>query len=314
MPASSKRALIGALAANLGIAATKFVVAAITGSTVMIAEGIHSLVDTGNSGLMLFGQWRSRRPADEVHPFGYGMELYFWSFVVAMVVFGGGGGLSIYEGVRALIHPRTTTGLWPNYLVIGAAAIFEATSLAIGVREFTAYRREKSFAGPMLSVMRASKNPAIFLTVLEDSAALVGLFIAAVGITLGHLLSFPEMDGIASILIGLVLMLEASLLGYECRGLIVGESARSIVIESIRRVAAHHDDLGVIEQLRTLQLGADAILVVMQIRFPLAIAVGDLEGAIDRLVAELRVAIPSIKHVVFDIVPPRESALGHTTL
>src|SRR5437870_4939314 len=140
MPSSSKRALIGALAANLGIAATKFVVAAITGSTVMIAEGIHSLVDTGNSGLMLFGQWRSRRPADEVHPFGYGMELYFWSFVVAMVVFGGGGGLSIYEGVRALIHPRTTTGLWPTYLVIGAATIFEATSLAIGVREFSVDR------------------------------------------------------------------------------------------------------------------------------------------------------------------------------
>ncbi len=304
MPASSKRALIGALAANLGIAATKFTVGAITGSTVMIAEGIHSLVDTGNSGLMLFGQRRSRRPPDDVHPFGYGMELYFWSFVVAMVVFGGGGGLSIYEGIRATIHPRPITSLWPNYLVIVVAAIFEAASLAVGVREFTAYRRERAFSGSMLSVMRASKNPAIFLTVLEDSAALVGLAIAAAGIALGRWLSFPEIDGIASILIGLVLVLEASLLGYECRGLIIGESARPMVIEKIRLIAAEHHEVGVVEAMRTLQLGPDSILVVLRIRFPVAQGVGDLEGAIDRLVVELRAAIPSITHVVFDVAPP----------
>ncbi len=195
------------MAANLGIAATKFLVGAITGSTVIIAEGIHSLVDTGNSALMLLGEQRSRRPADEAHPCGYGI-------VVAMVVFGGGGGLSIYEGIRALFHPRTVTNLWLNYLVIGAAAVFGGASLSIGVREFTSYRRQKRFEGSMLSVMRASKNPAIFVTVLEDSAALVGVAIAAGGLTVSH-------------------------------------------------YCAHRRRRG--DELRTLQLGADSIMLVLRI-------------------------------------------------
>ena len=188
MPASSKRALLGALAANLAIAVTKFVVGAITHSTVMVAEGIHSLVDTGNSGLMLLGRSRSRRGPDDAHPFGHGMELYFWSFLVAMVIFGGGGCLSIYEGVRALLHPRAVTELWPNYLVIAAAAIFETASLVIGLREFGAYRRELRFAGSMLDVMRES----------EDAAALAGLAVAAAGLTLSHLLDMPAIDAAAS--------------------------------------------------------------------------------------------------------------------
>jgi cation diffusion facilitator family transporter len=302
MPASSKRALIGALVANIAIAITKFVVGAITGSTVMVTEGIHSLVDTGNSGLMLFGQARSRRPADAAHPFGYGMELYFWAFVVAMVVFGGGGGLSIYNGIMALIHPKATTSLWPNYIVIVAAAVFETASLVVGLREFGLYRRERRFAGSMLEVIRASKNPAIFLTVLEDSAALVGLVIAAAGITLGHVLGSPAIDGIASILIGLVLVIEAVLLGFECRGLIIGESARPIVIDAIHRVAERHADLGVIAQLRTLQLGADAILVVIEMRFADHGAVDNRARAIERFTADLRATLPSIRHVAFELV------------
>ena len=312
MHASSRRALLGALAANLGIAATKFVVGGVTGSSVMIAEGIHSLVDTGNSGLMLYGQSRSRRAADEAHPFGYGMELYFWSFVDAMVVFAGGGGLSVYEGIRAVLQPRVTTLLLPNYLVIAVAAVFEGISLAIGLREFAAYRRERKFVGSTLSVMRASKNPAMFLAVLEDSTALVGLSIAALGLTLSHFLAIPQLDGVASILIGLVLVLEASLLGLECRGLIIGESARSVVVDQIRQVAALHDELGVIEDLRTLQLGADSILVVMQVRFLVSAVVGDLERATARLVRELRTAIPSIKHVAFDFVSGRDAETGAT--
>ena len=147
MSASSRRALVGAMAANLAIAAVKFAVGALTHSTVMIAEGIHSLVDTGNSALMVLGEARSRRPADDEHPFGYGMELYFWSLVVAMVVFGGGGGLSVYEGVRAIFHPRVITRLWPNYAVIGAAAIFEGISLIIGLREFASLPAREALRG-----------------------------------------------------------------------------------------------------------------------------------------------------------------------
>ena len=156
MAASSKRALVGAMAANLAIAATKFVVGTITNSTVMIAEAIHSLVDTGNSSLMLLGRARSPRAPDALHPFGHGMELYFWSLLVAMVVFGGGACLSIYQGVAAFVHRRPLALLWPNFVVIGAAALFEGSSLLIGWREFAAYRREKQFEGSMLAVMRES--------------------------------------------------------------------------------------------------------------------------------------------------------------
>jgi cation diffusion facilitator family transporter len=304
MAASSRKALIGAMAANLAIGLVKFVVGGLTSSTVMIAEGIHSVVDTGNSALMLLGEHRSRRPADAAHPFGYGMELYFWSLVVAMVVFGGGGGMSIYEGARALEHPRVVTVLWPNYLVIAAAAVFESASLAIGWREFSAYRREKLFKGSTLEVIRASKNPAIFVTVLEDSAALVGLALAAAGLTLSHFLGLPAIDAVASILIGLVLMAEAGLLGYECRGLIIGEAARPRVIADVRRLVARHPGIGPLVEVRTLQLGPDSVMLVLGVRPRTTMSVGEAGQLNAAFTAELRAALPIVKHIVYDLQPP----------
>lgn len=303
MPASSKKALVGAMAANLAIAAVKFVVGALTHSTVMIAEAIHSLVDTGNSGLMLFGDWRSRRPADSTHPFGYGMELYFWSFVVAMVVFGGGGGLSIYEGARALAHPRAVTILWPNYLVLGAGALFEGVSLVIGLREFGTYRRERRFEGSILQVMRASKNPAIFVTVLEDTAALLGLALAAAGLTLSHVFAMPELDAAASIAIGLVLVGEAALLGFECRGLIIGEPARPIIVAEVRRVIGRHPDVGRVTGLRTLQLGPDSVMLVLGIRRDPSMKVADRARADQALAREIRERLPAINEIVGELDP-----------
>jgi cation diffusion facilitator family transporter len=302
MAASSKRALFGAMAANIGIAATKFIVGALTHSTVMIAEAIHSLVDTGNSGLMLIGRARSRRGPDPEHPFGYGMELYFWSFLVAMVIFGGGACLSIYQGVVALLHPRPTTHLWPNYLVIGAAAVFEASSLVIGWREFAAYRREKHFVGSMLAVMRESKNPAIFVTVLEDLAALAGLAVAAIGLTLDHLLDAPSFDAIASIVIGAILVFEAALLGVETQGLITGEAVRPILLDRIRDVVARHRAIGAIEEIRTLQLGPDAVLLLLGVRLSRQLPTGELEEASKRLTDELRSISPTIAHVAFYVL------------
>jgi cation diffusion facilitator family transporter len=299
MPASSRRALYGALAANLAIAAVKFLVGILTHSTVMITEGIHSLVDTGNSSLMLLGESRSRRPADEQHPFGYGMELYFWSFVVAMVVFGGGGGISVYEGIRAMFHPRELTRLWPNYLVIGASAIFEGISLAVGLREFAAYRRERRFEGSAFAVMRASKNPAIFVTVLEDAAALIGLGIAALGLTSSRVLGLPVLEGIASVLIGVVLMAEALLLGFECRGLIIGEAARPLVISGVRRVLARHPEVGTVDAVRTLQLGPDAVMLILHVRQPVVPAGDQLRAAFASLVTDIQAEIPVIRDVAF---------------
>ena len=301
MAASSTRALVGALAANLGIAATKFIVGFLTGSTVMVAEGIHSLVDTGDSALMMLGTARSRRPADDAHPFGHGMELYFWSFVVAMVVFGAGGGLSAYEGVRSLIHPRALTQAWPSYLVIGVAAAFETGSLVIGAHEFNLYRRERRFSGSVLSTVRASKDPAIFVTILEDTAALVGLVLAAAAVTLRYYLHASWAEGVASILIGVVLILEAALLGYESRSLIVGESARDLVVRAIRDVLARHPEVGPVSRILTLQLGPEAILVVLQLRFPAEMPVRESVRLSERLEADLRGAQPAIRHIFFDL-------------
>lgn len=289
------------MAANLAIAAVKFAVGAVTNSTVMIAEGIHSLVDTGNSTLMVLGEARSRKAGDDEHPFGYGMELYFWSLVVAMVVFGGGGCLSAYEGVRAIFHPRTITRLWPNFAVIGAAAIFEGISLLIGLREFAAYRREKRFVGSALAVMHASKNPAIFVTVLEDSAALVGLALATLGLALSHWLGMPVFEGLASILIGVVLMLEAALLGFECRGLIIGEAARPMIVAGVRRVISQHPGFGTVRALRTLQLGPDAVMLVLTVWPNSDESVGEFRRMLTILAAEIHRDSPVIQDIVFDL-------------
>jgi cation diffusion facilitator family transporter len=299
MPASTKKSLIGALAANLGIAATKFIIGGISGSTVMLSEGIHSLVDTGNSGLMMYGRSRSRRVADEEHPLGYGMELYFWSFVVAMLVFGGGGGLSIYQGVHAWTHPREPQSLWLSYLVIGLAAVFEGASLVIGLREFAIYRKELKYDGSLFDSIRASKNPAIFLTVLEDTAALLGLAIAATGLALREWTGRPELEAAASIAIGLVLMVEAGILAVECRGLITGESARPVVVAQLREVITRHAGALQIGAIRTLQLGPEAILVILELS-PSSGMPG-LPRAIRTLIGALREAMPAVRHVTFEL-------------
>jgi len=310
MAASSRRALFSAAAANLAIAATKFAFGAFTHSTVMVAEAIHSLVDTGNSGLMLLGRARSRRGPDAEHPFGHGMELYFWSFLVAMVIFGGGACLTIYRGVMELVHPRPTTVLWPNYAVIAAAALFEGSSLAVGWREFARYRREKRFEGSMWAVMRESKDPAIFVTVLEDIAALAGLAAAAIGLTLSHVLHAPRFDGAASIAVGVILIFEAGLLGVETRGLITGEAVRPVLLDRIRQVIARHRDVGAVSEIRTLQLGPDDVLLLLGVRPSRTPSIEDLEAASERLTSELRGISPTIKHVAFYARGGSESPAG----
>jgi cation diffusion facilitator family transporter len=294
MAASSKLSLVGALAANVGIAVTKFVVGIATRSTVMLTEAIHSLVDTGNSGLMLLGRRRAQRHADAEHPFGYGMELYFWSFVVATIVFGGGGGVSIYQGVRALISPRPAPALLPNYVVIAIAALFEGTSLVIGFREFAKYRRDLKFGGGFFELIRVSKNPAMFLTVLEDTAALLGLALAAAGLALEHATGDPMWDALGSIAIGAVLIVEALILSIECRGLIIGEAARPPILAQVEKTIACHADLATGEA-RTLQLGPESILVVIQLKL------SPHAPALDALVADLRRAVPQIRDVAFEI-------------
>ncbi len=231
---ASKKVIYAALAGNSFIAVIKFAAAAITGSSAMFSEAIHSVVDTGNQWLLLYGIKRAARPADAEHPFGYGMEIYFWTFVVAILIFAVGAGVAVYEGVTKLLNPHPITSPYVNYAVLAVAMVFEAGAWSIAFREF---RKAKGQDGYWAAV-RASKDPAIFTVLFEDSAAMLGLVVAMAGIALGETLGVPEMDGAASILIGLILAVVAAFLASESKGLLIGESARKEVVAGIERIVA----------------------------------------------------------------------------
>ena len=219
---NSRKVVYAALAGNLAIAATKLAAALWTGSSAMLSEAIHSAVDTGNQGLLLFGMHRAGRPPDRRHPFGHGMELYFWSFVVALLIFTLGGVVSVYQGWAKLSRPEPIHDAWVNFAVLAAAVVFEGLSFRIAWREF----RAGHVGEPFLAAIRASKNPGIFAVLLEDSAALVGLAIAAVGLGLAVWLDRPVFDGIASLAIGALLFVTALFLANETRSLLTGRAPR----------------------------------------------------------------------------------------
>src|ERR1044072_6996557 len=215
----SRTAIVAAMVGNIAIATTKFAAAAFSGSSAMIPEGIHSLVDTGNGGLLLLGIRASRRPPDFDHPFGHGKELYFWSLIVAIAIFAVGCGTSLYEGVTHLISPEPLGDPFWSYLVLGFAVIFEGTSWVFGWKVFRATKGRRG----ILEAIHKSKDPATFMVFFEDSAALLGLVIAFCEIFIGHQLNNPYLDGVASIMIGLVLGLISFFLAYESKGLLIGE-------------------------------------------------------------------------------------------
>ena len=217
--AESKLAIYGAIAANVAIAATKFVVAGITGSSAMLSEGIHSAVDTCNGVLLLVGTWRSELPASDEHPFGHGKELYFWSLIVAVLIFGLGGGVSFYEGIQHIRHPEPMQDPTWNYVVLGLAMLFEGASFLVALRQF----RAQSRGAPFWRALEQSKDPTTYTVLAEDSAALLGLVVAALGIYFSHRLDMPALDGAASVVIGLLLAGVAVLLIRESRGLLIGE-------------------------------------------------------------------------------------------
>jgi cation diffusion facilitator family transporter len=229
--AESRLVVYGALAGNLAIAATKFVVAGITGSSAMLSEAIHSTVDTGNSLLLLVGMARSKRAPDVDHPFGYGKELYFWSLIVAVLIFGVGGGISAYEGVLHMLHPEPMQDPTWNYTVLGAAAVFEGLSFSIALHAVLQQKGDK----PLWQALHDSKDPTTFTVVAEDSAALLGLAIAALGVFCSHWLDMPVLDGAASVLIGVLLAAVATLLIHESRGLLIGEGVDREMAVAISR-------------------------------------------------------------------------------
>lgn len=285
--------IYAALVGNLLIAITKFVAASISGSSSMLSEGVHSLVDTGNEVLLLYGLRRSRAEPDRAHPLGHGREVYFWSFIVALLVFAVGAGVSIYEGIVHLSDPHPVESLKINYIVLGLSVLFEGIAWVIALRHF---RRQKGSLG-YLEAVRRSKDPTTFTVLFEDTAALTGLLIAFVCITGAWYFEMPELDGIGSIGIGLVLALTAALLARECKGLLIGEAALPGVQERIMKLAAADPAVHRVNGLVTSHLGPEDIVAALSIEFEDRLRVPELERCVERIEDGIRAEIPEIRQV-----------------
>lgn len=292
-PVKANIVLFGALFANLGIAVAKFVAAGISGSSSMLTEGIHSLVDSGNQVLLLYGQHRAKRPPDAYHPFGYGRELYFWAFVVAILIFAVGAGVSIYEGWRHIRSPEPLGDPLINYIVLGVAVLLEGGSWAIAVREFDRTRADESW----WRAVRRSKDPAGFIVLFEDSAALLGLGIAAAGVWASHAFGDPRIDGVASIAIGVVLALVAMLLAREAKGLLIGESADPALIAGIWDQMQDRPGLSAVNHVRTVHTSPDAVFVAISADFDDALTMGRAEQLIEEIESDLTRLFPQLTSI-----------------
>jgi cation diffusion facilitator family transporter len=299
----SKIAVVAAVVGNLLIAVIKFVAAGMTGSSAMIAEGIHSLVDTGNGGLVLLGMGRSTAPADAVHPFGHGKELYFWTLIVAISIFGIGGGMSVYEGVTHLVHPSPIESAWPNYIVLAIAFVVEGSSFFVAMREFNAARGERG----VFDFIRNSKDPSLFTIVFEDSAAMLGLLVAFLGVFLGHLLRNPYFDGGASVVIGLILMGVAFLLARESKGLLVGEGVEPKVLVAMRALVAADEAVECVGDIRTMYLGPHDLLVNLDVAFRSQLRAEGIHDAIMRIENGMKREYPEVQRVYVEVESLREA-------
>jgi len=289
----SKKVIIAALIGNSLIAVTKFAAAAYTGSSAMFSEGIHSVVDTGNQGLLLHGLKRSTRPADKRHPFGYGSEIYFWAFVVAILIFAVGSGISIYEGVHKLMDPHPITDAYINYIVLLLAMVFEGVAWWVAYKEFKTGKGSRGY----LKAIQVSKDPSIFTVLLEDTAAMLGLVAAFVGILLGQLLDIPELDGAASIVIGCILAVAAIFLAYETKGLLIGEGADPALTEELRDIVRDHPAVFRINELLTLHNGPNDLLVTISVDFRPDLSADEVEAAVTDLDTKIKEAAPAAKRV-----------------
>lgn len=282
---SSKLVIYAALGGNLLIAFTKLVAAIWTGSSAMLSESVHSLVDTGNQGLMLYGIHRANQPPDRLHPLGYGRELYFWSFIVALLIFSLGAGISLYEGVAHIREPVVVTNPSVNYVVLGVSFLFEGVTWWIAWREFARQRGEFG----IIEAVTRSRDPTSFLVLFEDSAALIGIVIALAGTLSAEILAMPELDGVASIGIGLVLAATAVFLARESKSLLIGEPARELVVQSIDAMVRGHAGVSGVGRLITVHLAPDQIVVSMDVDFADDLRASEVEtivGDLDRQLKE----------------------------
>lgn len=289
----STRVLLRALAANVGIAVAKFVAAAMTGSSAMLTEGVHSLVDSTNQVLLLYGQKRSKRPPDARHPLGYSRELYFWSFVVAILVFSLGAGVSLYEGILHLLYPEPTEDLLVAFVVLGVAIALEGWSTLAALREFNRQRGAKS----VFRAIRDTKDAPNLIVLLENSGAIAGLVIAALGIALSALTGSPAYDGIASVLIGLVLAATAVMLLVEAKGLLIGEAADPELVRELHRCIEHHPEIVAVRELLTVHQAPDMVVAIVSADFEDSISARAVERAVAAIEREVAEKFPVVTRV-----------------
>jgi cation diffusion facilitator family transporter len=288
--ASSRTVVYAALAGNVAIAITKFVAAAFTGSSAMLSEGVHSLVDSANELLLLHGLKRAAKPADAKRPFGYGRELYFWSFMVALLVFALGALISIYQGIHQLQAPEAVHKPLVNYAVLGASMLFEGGSSWVAFKEFRAQRGDMGY----IEAFRRSKDAITITVLLENLAALVGLTIAMLGLALAQWLQMPMLDGVTSIAIGLTLAVTALVLARETKALLIGETARSQVGEAICRIAAEDEAIRAANGVLTVQMGPDQVVAALSAEFEDALTTAQIEASIRRIEIRVRDTHPEV--------------------
>lgn len=290
-----KRNLViwAALAANLGIGIAKFIAAAITGSTAMLTEGIHSVVDSGNQVLLLYGQHRAKRPPDARHPFGYGRELYFWAFVVAILIFAVGAVVSIYEGWLHWVDPEPLHPPLVNYIVLAFAFALEGSSWAIALREFASAKGDARW----WTAIKDSKDPATFTVLFEDSAALAGLVLAAVGVWASHYFEDPRLDGLASIAIGVVLAVVAGFLAREAKGLLIGERADPLLITGVEQIVSGHPAITRVNHVRTIHTAPNQVFAAISADFEDQVTMGDAERLIEEMEDSLRAQFPQLSSI-----------------
>lgn len=294
----SKLSIFAAIAANILISILKFVASVFTGSSAMLSEGIHSLVDSANGVLLLYGINRSHKKPDKMHPFGHGKEVYFWSFIVSILVFSLGGGIAIYEGIHRLLHPVVSHGesnvMW-NYGVLLGAILFEGTSLYIGMKQF-----RKVHPTGFRSALQESKDAASVAIIIEETAALAGLVIALLGITLAHFLHDPLYDALASIAIGILLVYVAYFMAVETKHLLIGETASKKSIKILNDILDDYDKIEFFGNIRTMHLGPEEVIVGIEVNFEDSMSVGELEIIVKEIKERIRKSNPKFTHIYIE--------------
>ncbi len=305
MAASSTKAIWAALIGNGLISITKFIAAGISGSSAMLSEGIHSVVDTGNQVLLLYGIKRSKLPADDRFPFGHGKEIYFWSFVVAIMIFAVGAGISLYEGIHHLLHPPEKLGdPTINYIVLGFAMVFEGFAWFFAFKEFKKSKGSKSY----MESVKTGKDPTLWVVLFEDSAAMAGLIIAGVGVFLGQVTGIVYFDGAASVLIGLILGLTAVFIAIETKGLLIGESAEPEHVSLINEILGQQNEVDQVNEVITLHMGPHFVVANLSVDFKDGIPSEQIENAIQTMTSKIRDELPVVKRVFIEAESKSDSA------